>query len=574
MQTFYELVNKQWKVYRCIGNSLPLGHRQHFADVDIPRVERLHMKRKNGIINKNDSDHTKPNSLLEISQIRHFNEVFLRFLNVGVVMIDRTYRIVTANGAARRLLGLREVGIDQDFLHAVRGVPYHQVRIAIDTVFRECSPINLTEVELESLIAENGRYVNLSLALVQVETGLPDLAIISVTDVTQQVRVRQQLETIQAEQRKLMNELGTANKHLSDMNKELMETNEGLQVANEELVLTHEELQASIEEFETTNEELQATNEELETNNEELQATNEELETTNDELRARTNELQELTTLLENESGRLAKMVELAPFYILVLRGPNLIVEAYNPYYARSIENRPVQGQPLDKVIDLFWETGWEILHLARDTYSLDAPQSRSQVLTSLPKQDGHKEHAKAYFTYSSVPSRDTGGRIDGVVIYALDETEKHLREEAEEQKRMKAIFNNLSSVALALYDAQTGHLIMGSIRYLEWVASVHHLKSDELIGHHWQELTLIPSLDLASQFWQRALQGLRVTHTTELSYDIHSGEKLVWSNTFTPIFDTDEPGKVRFMLVSAFDITEQVQTSKDLGTSSHLKDG
>jgi two-component system CheB/CheR fusion protein len=571
VQAFYELVNKQWKVYRCIANALPLGHRQHFSDVSMPQLERNPMKRQNRSMSKPDVEQKPSASSLEISQLRRFNEVLLRFLPVGVVVIDRAYRIVTANGAARRLLGLREVGFDQDFLHAVRGVPYHQVRIAIDTVFRERSPINLAEVELESVTGEHGRYVNLSLALVQVEAGLPDLALISVTDVTGQVQVRQQLEMVQAEQRKLMSDLGIANKHLSDMNKELTDTNEGLQVANEELVLTHEELQASIEEFETTNEELQATNEELETNNEELQATNEELETTNDELRARTNELQEMTMVLENERSRLARMVELAPFYILVLRGPSLIVEAYNPHYAHSVENRPVQGQPLEKVVDLFWDTGLEILHLARDTYHLDAPQSRSRVPTAFPKRDAGREQSKAYFTYASVPSHDASGRVDVVVIYALDETEQRFREGIEERKRMNVIFNNLSSVALALYDAQTGRLVMGSARYLEWVALVHHLKPDELIGHNWQELTLIPSQEQATQIWQMVLETQAAAHLTKLSREIRPGEMLFWDNTLTPIFDAGESAKIRFILVSAVDVTEQRR--KELEVSGQLKD-
>ena len=299
-------------------------------------------------MSKPDAEQEPSTSSLEISQLRRFNEVIMRFLPVGVVVIDRTYRIVTANGMARRLLGSREVGADQDFLHAVHGVPYHQTRTAIDTVFRERDPIYLPEIELELITGGNGHYVSMSLGLVQIDTELPQLAIVSVTDVTQQVQARRQLEMMRAEQAQLVKELGTTNKRLTEVNKELTDTNEGLQVANEELLLTHEELQASIEEFETTNEELQATNEELETNNEELQATNEELETINEELRARTSELQEMTTVLENERSRLAEMVaELAPFYILVLRGPNLIVEAYNSRYASLIENRPVQGRPL-----------------------------------------------------------------------------------------------------------------------------------------------------------------------------------------------------------------------------------
>src|SRR5260370_38740187 len=128
----------------------------------------------------------------------------------------------------------------------------------------------------------------------------------------------------------------------------------GGEVGNGGVGVTQEELQARIEEFETTNEELQATNEELETNNEELQATNEELETTNEELRARTGELQEATILLESERGHLAEMVELAPFYIMVLRGPNLIVEAYNPRYAQILKRREVHGLPLETVSEPF----------------------------------------------------------------------------------------------------------------------------------------------------------------------------------------------------------------------------
>lgn len=98
-----------------------------------------------------------------------------------------------------------------------------------------------------------------------------------------------------------------------------------------------------------------------------------------------------------------------------------------------------------------------------------------------MSKQSGSREQSKAYFTYTSVPSHDASGKIDRVVIYALDETENHLHEENEECERMRVIFNNLSTV--------------------------------------------------------------------------------VWSNTFTPIADVDEAGKVRFMLVSAVDMTEQVET-------------
>ena len=146
-----------------------------------------------------------------------------------------------------------------------------------------------------SRLKGSGRYISFTIAIMQVEQGAPELAVITASDVTEQVQIKKRLEAVEQEHAELVGELSAANKRFIAMNKELQDANEELQAANEELMLTQEELQATNEEFEATNEELQATNEELETNNEELQATNEELQTTNDELTARTIELQELT---------------------------------------------------------------------------------------------------------------------------------------------------------------------------------------------------------------------------------------------------------------------------------------
>jgi two-component system CheB/CheR fusion protein len=97
-------------------------------------------------------------------------------------------------------------------------------------------------------------------------------------DVTQQRRLREELDKAR---------------------RELEGTYEQLQATVEELETTNEELQSTNEELETTNEELHATNVELETTNQELQSTNQELETINDELRTRTLELNEVNGFLE-----------------------------------------------------------------------------------------------------------------------------------------------------------------------------------------------------------------------------------------------------------------------------------
>lgn len=418
-QPYYDLVNKQWKIYRCTSNSVPVTRRQVpnnlsklRPDNNVPRLSR--------IVGKSNSSEEPVSPPVELGQLRRVNELMLRFLPIGLLVIDRNYRLLTSNGAARRLLGLREMANEQDFLHSVRGIPYPQVRTAIDSVFRERTVVNLPEVELDPTQGGNGRFLAFSIAMMQMEGGMPDLAVISVSDVTEQVETRRQLETVQAEQSRLMQELSETNRRLNDLNKELTDANEELQVSNEELMLTHEELQASIEEFETTNEELQATNEELETNNEELQATNEELQTTNDELRARTNDLQESTSVLESERARLSEMVESAPFYIMLLRGPELIVEAYNPRYNLMLQTRQVIGLPLAEITEFFMEDTNIIVDLAREAYRQDTSRTSPAIATRLSKASG--ETTPHNFVYTIVPSHDANRRVMGVIIYGVDQ--------------------------------------------------------------------------------------------------------------------------------------------------------
>src|SRR5262245_52848750 len=166
------------------------------------------------------------------------------------------------------------------------------------------------------------------------------------------------------------------------------------------MMLAQEELQATNEEIEATNEELQATNEELETNNEELQATNEELETTNEELTERTNELVETGKSLADERVRLTEMAELAPFYILLLRGPGLLIESFNTRSSGLLGGREVIGQPF---AEIFNEPEMaELVNLAREAYKEDHMRTSPRIRTDLRDERG--KLVESYFAYTIVP--------------------------------------------------------------------------------------------------------------------------------------------------------------------------
>jgi two-component system, chemotaxis family, CheB/CheR fusion protein len=399
----FDLVNKKWKVYRCMSGpaATPPGPRLPGAADRPRRVAELAVADGPGVL-------TDVN--LELHYLRRLNELVLRYLPLGVVVLDRSYRILSLNATARRVLNIREPVTEQDFLHAVRALPYAAVRDAIDRVFREKTVQTLADVELEGSTYQT-RRVSLMVAPVSTDGLLVEMVVLGIGDTTELTELREQVRAAQSDHQHLVEELGSSNSRLMRTNEELQEANEALQGANEELLLAQEELQATNEEFEATNEELQGTNEELETNNEELQATNEELEATNEELNARSAELQELTGSLSVDRLRLSKMFEAAPFSILVLRGADLTVYEAN---ARSgpIFGPEVVGRPLAEVCaapDRSW-----VLDGVREAYEKGA------VWTGIGDAVDASA-ARALFT--AVPTYDAAGAVSGVVLYVQDET-------------------------------------------------------------------------------------------------------------------------------------------------------
>src|SRR4030095_1348184 len=136
--------------------------------------ERAQANRKIKLIEQEPPSQKSPMEI-ELADLRRYNELIFRFLPIGLVVIDHNYRILTANGAGRRLLAFRDLAHDQDFLHTVRGLPYAKVRAAIDSVFREGSPETLAELAVEVIKSSGERYLTLNIAPMQLEAGQADL---------------------------------------------------------------------------------------------------------------------------------------------------------------------------------------------------------------------------------------------------------------------------------------------------------------------------------------------------------------------------------------------------------------
>jgi two-component system CheB/CheR fusion protein len=292
---FFASEQRQHKVYRREGERLPLPGT---SPVPAPLARQARVAPGGG----------SPAAQSPGRRHRTTDESLVNRLPVGVVVVDRRYDILDLNAAARALLSIRGAAVGEDLLHAVQGIPYAEVRNAIDSAFRD--GVSTTgEFSVEEANGEP-RYLKLACHPQRGgdRKGLAETVAIVVNDVTdigkERRELQERLEGSEAERSRLEEQKGRlieSNRRLEEANGELTALNDEMQASYEDALLAAEEAQAATEEVETLNEEMQATNEELETLNEELQATIEELNTTNDDLQARTAELQELARVREEE---------------------------------------------------------------------------------------------------------------------------------------------------------------------------------------------------------------------------------------------------------------------------------
>jgi len=547
----YELMNKKWKIYRCVSGPLPLPAR---SAADATRDER-----GTPTAPAPSTPDGAPGSELRLADegdLRRVLEMVLRSMPIGACIIDRTYRIVSINATARRLLGIRDPALDHDFLHTVRGLPYGDVRRAIDRVFRERTVSVLSQVELSEGLGE-ARFV--SLQILPFEGPGSETALVCVENVTELVQTQRRLGAVQSEQNQLTEELSAANRRLMEMNKDLQDANEELQAANEEMMLAQEELQATNEEFEATNEELQATNEELETNNEELQATNEELETTNEELQARTSELQELTGILTGERSRLTEIVEQAPFHVLVLRGPTLTIETMNPplgelFQEASGGRRAFEEVTTDPVLEPV-RIGVRRAYVDRRPWYSD------------PIRIGFGDRER-YYQFSAVPTHEPSGAVDGVVLYAEDMTERHHQDEAEKLGKIRIMLEHANQLAMGLFDRR-GTLVHGSQQYLAILQRLRGIEPSRAVGRSWSDLWF-GEPDAVDRFAEVVRNA-----TPERLHEVRNhgaSEPSIWDCSLIPIAP-EGGGPVDYVVVTAVEITRPVLARDALEQVDRLKD-
>ena len=102
----------------------------------------------------------------------------------------------------------------------------------------------------------------------------------------------------------------------------------------------------------------------------------------------------------------------------MILRGPALTLDTFNPTYNRLLESQLLRGRPLEQMLNLGTENNREIVKLAHQAYESESEVTSSQmVVQKFASKDDPA--LPATFVFKFVPSHDITGKVGGVIIYA-----------------------------------------------------------------------------------------------------------------------------------------------------------
>lgn len=165
--------------------------------------------------------------------------------------------------------------------------------------------------------------------------------------------------------------------------------------------------------------------------------------------------LMEAKAAAEKERQRLYDLFMLAPACIALLHGPDHVFEFANPRYMDLVgPKRKVLGRPVREAIPEAVEQGF--IELLDGVYKTGEPYiAREKVMTFNPVYKKATEHTEENFLdFVCQPSRDADGKVDGILVHAVDVTDQvKARHDVEYSNSLMLTITNNATLGLFMMD-------------------------------------------------------------------------------------------------------------------------
>jgi len=224
-------------------------------------------------------------------------------------------------------------------------------------------------------------------------------------------------------------------------------------------VRARQEVERLLEETREAHRAVAQANEQLEEQQVELELTNQQLQDNTIELEAQADELQATTAALEAERGRLARIVERLPVGVKVVAGDGTVV-------TRNHALERIYGHAVKESVVMDVDAAYGAIHAdgrryAREEYPIVRAVLRGETVLREITRYRRGDGSIVTLSISAAPVRDERGEVEGAVAAVEDVTDlESARAAAEEANRAKSQFlANMSHELRTPLNAIQGHL-------------------------------------------------------------------------------------------------------------------
>ena len=260
----------------------------------------------------------------------------------------------------------------------------------------------------------------------------------------------------------------------------------------------------------------------------------------------------------ENERDRLAQFIMQAPEGICVLDGPDMVFELVNPAYQQILSGRNLLGRPIfDALPEL---KGGTTNVLLDQVYRTGKSYEGKEVYFPIARQDGAPPQDR-YFNFSYVPRFNSGGDVDGILVYVFEVTDLVIakRKVEESEKRFRSM---IEQAPVALLVNKGDELVFDIVNkpMIDLIG-----KGQDVIGKAWHEaipeLVGQPVVDRLYHTYRTGEESIIYEEPIVL-YTKGISETRYFNLIYKPFW---EDGQITGLMQSAVEVTEQVRARKEL---------
>ncbi len=279
-----------------------------------------------------------------------------------------------------------------------------------------------------------------------------------------------------------------------------------------------------------------------------LQALNRELE---QRVESRTVKLQLAEAEAERQSKRLTDLFMQAPAAICILNGPDLVYELVNPGYAQLFPTRELLGKPILEALPEIKDN--PVYRSFREVYETGRTHQEAEMYIPFVRhEDGVLEDR--YFRYVQQARFNEEGKVDGIIVFALEITEQvEARKAVEASAKQLRLVTDSLPVLIGYLDKERRYQFTNKA-YEKWFP----IKAEDLIGRYVRDVVGEQAYNNTSGYMDRAMAGEQLDFEAEMPY--REGFTKHISTSYVP--DVQD-GEVKGFYTLVTDVTEQVEARK-----------